>query len=238
MMVMHEEIFGYDYFHGKGSNYPKQGYHVLEREIRQQARRVVNYVLGQRSKTGSLKWLDVGCAYGFFVYEAYNMGIDAYGVDISAYAINEGKKIFPCLKNRLFTCDCNKLTSIFHPETFEVISMFEIVEHQPDPQFALTEIKELLKPRGILLLTTPKPEYYLDDKDVTHINVHSLKYWKQILRSLNFRVSYPCLFYDTSKEGHPLIRTLSRIQTFKKIYSTIKASITKTASYQIYAVKI
>ena len=46
------------------------------------------------------KVLDIGCAKGFFVNDLVDKGIDAYGIDISSYAI---KNCHPKIKNRLKT---------------------------------------------------------------------------------------------------------------------------------------
>ena len=38
------------------------------------------------------KVLDVGCAKGYLVYDFHQAGIDAYGVDISKYALSKCPK--------------------------------------------------------------------------------------------------------------------------------------------------
>jgi SAM-dependent methyltransferase len=228
-------VFGSDYFHGVGNKYPQQGYEYLELEARSSARSIVNYVLSLKKL--KLKWLDVGCAYGFYVVEINLAGIDGYGVDISEYAIREAQKKFPNLNGRLHVCDVNNITALFKAETFDVISMFQIVEHLFEPEKSLTEIAKLLKIGGILLINTPRPHTFEAETDVTHVNVKPLFYWKQILHHLGFHVSSPNLFYDPHKEGHPLIRAITRNGHIRKAYLTLKAHLTWYPCYQITATK-
>ena len=48
------------------------------------------------------KVLDIGCAKGYFVYDLVQQGMDAYGVDISDYAVNCCP---PSIKDRLWVSD-------------------------------------------------------------------------------------------------------------------------------------
>jgi len=44
---------------------------------------------------------------------------------------------------------------------FDVVSAFDLIEHVPDPRGLLRQCASLLKPGGILLISTPDTEHFL-----------------------------------------------------------------------------
>jgi len=50
----------------------------------------------------------------------------------------------------------------FSDNTFDTIILGEILEHLYNPFRVLKECKRILKPRGVLLISTPTPKYYLE----------------------------------------------------------------------------
>lgn len=98
------EEYGYEYYHGSGSNYPKAGYEN-QPEVFELFRRRVEFV-ASLPEYAFKRWLDVGCAYGFLVAEANRLGFDAYGADVSDYAISQAKRFFPLCSERFFVSDC------------------------------------------------------------------------------------------------------------------------------------
>jgi len=235
------EQYGYDYFHGKYGGYPKSGYETQPR-IKKNFCNCIQFALSIIGNK-NIRWLDVGCAYGFLVSEAERLGLDAYGVDISDYAILEARKLFPHLRERFVVCNCNELLAIFFQNSFAVISMLDVVEHLENPRNSLIIMGKLLKSRGLLLITTSSPKHQRSgmDKDPTHINVRSIKYWKKTLKELGFKVKYPCLLYDPREVGSTVVRIATRNRLLRKIYSTIRAywlTITNPYYYEILAVKI
>ena len=96
--------------------------------------------------------LDVGCATGEYtnaMAPAFTH-VDAIDVEIDRLA--------------LYTQDhpdnvsvhTQSVTSLeFADDTFDVVTMIEVLEHLPDVAGALAEIRRVLRPGGRLLLTTP-----------------------------------------------------------------------------------
>jgi len=101
------------------------------------------------------KLLDCGCATGFLMESAKQMGYDVYGIDISTFAAGESIRKFGT--DHVY---CGKLEeAIFtaNPEgKFDAIFMMDYVEHVRDPLKILNEAYARLKTGGIILLTTPK----------------------------------------------------------------------------------
>lgn len=142
--------------------------------------RFIKFLLGNKNIT----WLDIGCGIGYLVREALEEGINAYGIDISKYAVENA-----IVKNRV---KYGSITSIpFGDNIFDVVSAFDVIEHihPKDTEKAISEISRVLKMGGFLILTTPNPCFIGDwIYDLTHINVKPPKYWKEILESHGFKV--------------------------------------------------
>ncbi|MEM1884782.1 MAG: class I SAM-dependent methyltransferase [Candidatus Jordarchaeales archaeon] len=92
--------------------------------------------------------LDVGCAYGFVVELLSRIGYDAVGVDISSYAVRRGRKA-----GLLLEADAGHLP--FAGNTFDLVTCFAVLEHLLNLEKALREIARVMKPGGIIVVTTP-----------------------------------------------------------------------------------
>jgi len=98
-------------------------------------------------KCGTL--LDVGCAMGYFVELANNNGFDAYGFDASEYAIAKAREL---TKNK---CKVGTIQAVKYPaKSFDVITLFDVVEHLSDPIENITKLVTLLKDDGIIVIAT------------------------------------------------------------------------------------
>jgi SAM-dependent methyltransferase len=104
-------------------------------------------------KNGNL--LDVGCATGYMLEASQEKGFVPYGVELSEYSASIAKKKFGenVFKGRLE--DSN-----FPPEFFDVITMFDLLEHVRDPKVTLHKASELLKNDGIIMITTPDTDAF------------------------------------------------------------------------------
>lgn len=97
------------------------------------------------------KVLDVGCNSGEFIkHLKEKKGCDVYGVDISQQLIDKCKEKG---LNNVTCCDADKLP--FENETFDVITLMEVLEHFDDPVLCLKEMRRVLKPSGYLLGSCP-----------------------------------------------------------------------------------
>lgn len=98
------------------------------------------------------KALDIGCGPGYFLTAAKNMGFDPYGLDPSDYIVAQAQKIWGN-RIRLGLID----TADYAPESFDLVVAFDTFEHVYDPKKFLSAIHRVLKPGGVLAITTPNP---------------------------------------------------------------------------------
>lgn len=113
----------------------------LEARFRQKLRNMSKMV-----KQGTL--LDVGCGPGFFLSVARER-YDVYGVDISPFAVD-----YAVQELRLRVFQASGLGELFGPETFDIITLWDTVEHLKSPKQILSEIHELLREEGLLVVQT------------------------------------------------------------------------------------
>lgn len=92
--------------------------------------------------------LDIGCAFGGFIKSANDIGYKAQGLDVSPYAANEGCKEGLNIKAGILE------PHTFLANSFDVITLIEVIEHITNPQEYLKQIQNILKPGGLLVIQT------------------------------------------------------------------------------------
>jgi predicted TPR repeat methyltransferase len=95
--------------------------------------------------------LDVGCATGLFVSEAHQAGWRASGLDASTWAIARARERCPqaTLVPQMLE-DAN-----FSAEEFEVITLWDVLEHIRSPVETLRRVWKWMQPGGWLFLNLP-----------------------------------------------------------------------------------
>lgn len=95
------------------------------------------------------KVLDIGTAGGAFLDAAKKFGYDAHGMEPSADLVARGKA--RGLQIEQGTID----NHTFAEGSFDMVCLWDVIEHLPDPKAALLEIRKLLKPDGVFLINFP-----------------------------------------------------------------------------------
>lgn len=123
----------------------------------------------QIAKTGVKTVLDVGCATGHLVVALRDLGIEAYGIDISEYAISQVREdIRPfCAAQSILA----PLPKSF-PEKFDLVVTIEMMEHtrSDDTDVAISQLCSWSD--RVIFSSTPD-----DFEDPTHLNVQQPPYW-------------------------------------------------------------
>jgi hypothetical protein len=150
------------------------------------------------------KVLDYGCAKGFLVKALRLFGIDAYGVDISSYAISQ---VDPNIKEYCKQInDCNDL-EIFN-QNYEFMIAKDVFEHLSvsDLNTLLKNCKKNIKNIFVAIPLAEDdsagkyivPEY---DKDITHLIAKSSDWWKSFFEENGWHVRYFSNVFPGLKEN-------------------------------------
>jgi 2-polyprenyl-3-methyl-5-hydroxy-6-metoxy-1,4-benzoquinol methylase len=116
------------------------------------------------------KLLDVGCGEGLFLKLAQANGWEISGTELSAFA---SKYAAETLKTDVF---CGGLHEAALAEnSFDVVTMWHVLEHVENPRSYLTEVHRLLKPNGILVVAVPNVDNLLMKLAYKIIKRRSLK---------------------------------------------------------------
>ncbi|MCS6870500.1 MAG: class I SAM-dependent methyltransferase [Anaerolineae bacterium] len=118
------------------------------------ARELLNLYLPYLDRT--LPVLEAGCGPGHVVYHLRQHGYAALGLDYAPEALLPTRAQFPDLP--LHLGDVHHLP--YAANSFGAYLSFGVVEHfEEGPVGALREAFRVLKPKGILVLTTPTPNF-------------------------------------------------------------------------------
>jgi len=94
--------------------------------------------------------LDVGCGYGFFLERMALCGWQVKGIEISAKARRYAREVL-----RLEVSEKALPRPDWRDGSFDVVTLFYVIEHLADPLSTLRETHRLLRPGGLLLLRWP-----------------------------------------------------------------------------------
>jgi len=140
--------------------------------------------------TSGTNLLDIGCAQGFFLFSASKAGYVTKGIEIARDAVAYARKEFGLdVEARLFE-------ELRFPENhFDVVTLWYVLEHVPYPLMILKEVHRILKPGGLLVVSTPNIEgipskmlrkRWWDIKRL-HINQFTAKTLMDILQNAGFK---------------------------------------------------
>ncbi len=122
--------------------------------------------------------LDAGCAMGFLVEALRNEKVEAYGIDISEYAISKAPK---GVKQYCFAGSLAEPLPKELQQHYDLIVSVEVLEHLEEAQ-GLKAIENLCKyTNNILFSSSPN-----DFDDITHVNVQQAEYWAKKFAQYNF----------------------------------------------------
>jgi SAM-dependent methyltransferase len=143
-----DELYGESYFQRAEPGAP--GYDEYLKEIGQLRAMFDHRVSLLESLVGGRRLLDVGAAAGLFVERARQRGWDASGVEPSQWASAQARERFGQ------PVATGILRDLQLPDgQLDVVTMWEVIEHLPEPLEELREIRRVLSAGGHLTLSTP-----------------------------------------------------------------------------------
>lgn len=169
------------------------------------------------------KILDVGCYAGFFLEVARNRGWEVTGAEPSEWASSYARDTLKMDVRTGVLKDQN-----FMEEYFDVVTLWDVLEHLSDPLDDLKEINRIMKRDGLLCLTT--------------INIDSLfaritgKRWPQLMVMHNFFYTPATIKTLLAKAQFSVLRTAThtRILRARYLFLQLKSFIPGKISKRIF----
>lgn len=93
--------------------------------------------------------IDVGCGIGYFLEVAKERGWEVYGTEYTDEAVRICKEKGILMHQGVLD------PQQYESETFDVITSFEVIEHINNPKEEIANFNKLLRPGGLVYVTTP-----------------------------------------------------------------------------------
>jgi 2-polyprenyl-3-methyl-5-hydroxy-6-metoxy-1,4-benzoquinol methylase len=120
--------------------------------------------------------LDVGCGVGLLAHLAQRAGFDAYGIDFSPRSIRLGS-VHLNMQGRLYCGDVSDLRSFVGTRKFDVVTIFEVLEHIENPGQVMRLVSDCLSDAGLVVLSIPNADRFHPQADETDSPPHHLTFW-------------------------------------------------------------
>lgn len=149
------------------------------------------YFLGDSLAPRRGELLDIGCGTGNFLAAARDRGYGVTGIELDRNAARFAKERLGL--QRLFPLTISEFAEQHAGEHFDVVTFFEVLEHQAAPAEFLQKVKTCVRPGGMIALSVPNRERWLTGPDVLDYPPNHFLRWnaaalKQFLSAQGFEV--------------------------------------------------
>ena len=122
------------------------------------------YFLADARAPRSGELLDIGCGTGNFLVAARDAGYGVTGIELDRNAARFAKERAGLA--RVFPLTISEFSEQHREEQFDVVTFFEVLEHQAAPIEFLQNVRKCLRPGGFLALSVPNRERWMTGPDV------------------------------------------------------------------------
>lgn len=209
------------YLRGEGSNYgrkDKDGKLVYapydEQTYLPLNRRLAEFFVSTYKPKSALV---LGCARAYLVQALRELGVDAKGIDISEWAIENAPSK---LKEHLYVGDICDLSN-FKKDQFDLVTAFDVFEHitVPDLYQALNEASRVCRETLVVDVPIEKDDLHPDQSagtDKSHVSVYSEGFWIKQFSCRDFRLDAKDVYsYPEGNQGATLI--FRKTTAYKKL---------------------
>lgn len=176
-------------------------------------------LIEQRKNNARL--LDVGCGEGFFLFNASRAGYMTKGVELSQDAAEYARREFH------LDVDAKPFEELGFPDNcFDIITLWQVLEHVPYPLVMLTEAHRILKRGGLLALSTPDirgmPARILGRRWWNIRMLHINQFTTGTLTAVLQRTGFHDISSVSYKESISLLMLLIPILKYLRLYGPLK----------------
>jgi ubiquinone/menaquinone biosynthesis C-methylase UbiE len=154
--------------------------------------------------------LDIACGEGYGSQMLSRFATKVMGVDISEEAITHATKKYASGNLEYKIGSCLKIP--VPDSSYDLVVSFETIEHVDDHVQMMSEIKRILRPGGLLIISSPNKEIYTDAAE--YHNEHHVKelYKDEFVALINTSFSFCKLLGQRIQYGSALISEESNDQ--------------------------
>jgi SAM-dependent methyltransferase len=137
---------------------------------------VARYAFAARVARGR-RVLDAGCGSGYGADALARHAREVLAVDISQEAIDYAREHYRAANLRFERASCLEIPA--SEGSFDQVVAFEIIEHLDDWRGFLREVRRVLVPEGVFLVSTPNKRYYAEARaglGPNPFHVHEFEY--------------------------------------------------------------
>lgn len=206
----------------RGPNYHwKQiGLHPVRRNAFVKAR-YDKFIILLKKRLASFKntrILDIGCGDGVLTCKLAEQGAFCLGLDSSFDAIKYAESISTKSKHKIFFSHGSCYNIQFKTNCFDAVVCSDVIEHLSKPEILLNEIRRILKPEGIAIISTPI-RFTHHPSDDCHVQEWFVEEFEALIKSSfsDFEVikSHPLVWYELFLK-HKIFRILINILSIIK----------------------
>ena len=168
--------------------------------------------------------LDVGCAGGAFLVAAREIGFAVTGIEPARWMAAYGRRNY-----QLDIRDGILEAGVFEENSFDVITLWDVIEHLPQPLETLTIVRSLLKPGGVLLVNYPDigtlAARTLGRRWPFWLSVHLIYYTRKTMKEQLRRAGYSTLWFESFWPVLPLGYVAQRAAAYGKPLQLLRRAI-------------
>ena len=175
-------------------HYPAEGFEILYRMESnsfwfRSRNRLILWVLDHFFPDIS-NMLEIGCGTGFVLesISSHRPGLSLYGSELSTDGLDYACRRLAG-KIPLFQLDACYLP---FSEQFDVIGVFDVLEHIKEDQLALSKIYKAVVPGGGVILTVPQHRWMWNQIDEQ--SLHERRYTRKLLKSRLEQAGFSCIY--------------------------------------------
>ncbi len=149
-----------------------------------------------KSVLPNCKLLDFGCGAGGFLLRAREVAVAVFGIELESQLKNHFQN-----NNLIVFKSLSDIPENIRKEGYDIITMFHVLEHLPDPKTVLSKLSRMLAKNGQIIIEVPNANDALltlyNSKPFSnftywscHLFLYTMKTLQMLLEQVNLKVNY------------------------------------------------